>query len=590
MPDLIARGKDGQNWKHPLCSGTIHLGRVPEMCDWAVPWDTSISRCHASLCWGDGHLTVCVAATARNPVVFKKKLFEAGQEFTLPIGERFAIGDTTFTLVASEDVPLPFSAATIGARELEEISFNSDADRIELLSDLPLQIRRSLQGEQIEAAALKTLLRGIREADVTALVRAPYSGEGEGEVVRIQQRIATATDFRPSWRLINEAVRRRRQPVIHVWSAHASAIGPSPFTEPTQYNWAMCVPLPDEPEPLCAAYLTGKLPPAILASNDPAQNKQLLGDAKFAKLVADILGALKDVSHLKQRQLHLNRLLSPPVRAALMQPKAEEALRAREADITVLFCDLRGSCGIAEQLPDKLDALWARVSSALAIMTGGIVDREGVIGDFQGDAAMGFWGWPEPHDDQTCRAAQAALDIQRDFDRQARPDTTLAGFRVGIGIGHGKAFAGLLGTEDQTKVSIYGPVVNLAARLESLTKLFGVPILIDEATANCLKSRQSGVRMRPLARIRPFGFTRALLVYELLPPVHQNGSLPESVRLDYEAAFSHFESGDWTAADVLLKTLEDDEPSQLLRRYIERHRFSPPKNWATEPVMVMEGK
>ena len=97
-------------------------------------------------------------------------------------------------------------------------------------------------------------------------------------------------------------------------------------------------------------------------------------------------------------------------------------------------------------------------------MTSGIIDRDGVIGDFQGDAAMGFWGWPIPMDDQVDRAARAALDIRQGFARRARRRTPLAGFPCGIGIAHGPAIAGRLGTSDQFKVGRLGPVVNLASR------------------------------------------------------------------------------------------------------------------------------
>ena len=76
------------------------------------------------------------------------------------------------------------------------------------------------------------------------------------------------------------------------------------------------------------------------------------------------------------------------------------------------------------------------------------------------------------------------LAIRRDCLRAAqKPGNPLAGFACGIGIAHGRAIAGRLGTAEQFKVGVFGPVVNLAARLESMTKFFGVPILMDDVCA-----------------------------------------------------------------------------------------------------------
>ncbi|HZY85139.1 MAG TPA: adenylate/guanylate cyclase domain-containing protein, partial [Gemmataceae bacterium] len=124
--------------------------------------------------------------------------------------------------------------------------------------------------------------------------------------------------------------------------------------------------------------------------------------------MADVFGSLRQVSFLQRRQGQLSRFLSRPVLAALVGRDMDEVLRPRQATVTVLFCDLRSSCRIAEEGSQDLPALWDRVSAALALMSGSILDQDGVIGDFQGDAAMGFWGWPLEAADGVERAARAA--------------------------------------------------------------------------------------------------------------------------------------------------------------------------------------
>ena len=112
---------------------------------------------------------------------------------------------------------------------------------------------------------------------------------------------------------------------------------------------------------------------------------------------------------------------------------------------------------------------------------------------------LGFWGWPLPQPDAAERAARTALAIRKQFEQvQGDPTHALANFRVGLGIASGWAVAGRIGTTDQVKITAFGPAVNLAARLESMTKQVNAPILTDEATASTLK--QTDLRVRCLAR------------------------------------------------------------------------------------------
>jgi adenylate cyclase len=249
--------------------------------------------------------------------------------------------------------------------------------------------------------------------------------------------------------------------------------------------------------------------------------------------------------------------------------------------VTVLFCDLRGSCRIAEEGREDLPALWERVSAALALMSGSILDQDGVIGDFQGDAAMGFWGWPLEAADGVERAARAALAIRRRFAAAASsPGHPLSGFACGIGIAHGTAIAGRLGTPDQFKIDVFGPVVNLAARLESMTKRFGACVLLDEECGRCLAlpANAHWARGRRLARVRPYGMSAALTVSELLPPAVE-GPPSERDRLDYEAALGAFVAGRWDDTRKLLARLPRDGAATFLLEHMSRHPAGPPVGW-----------
>ena len=251
--------------------------------------------------------------------------------------------------------------------------------------------------------------------------------------------------------------------------------------------------------------------------------------------------------------------------------------------VTVLFCDLRGFSRTCEQQAGDLLALLMRISKALGVMTESIFNQGGVIADFQGDAAMGFWGWPIAQPDAVRRACVAALCIRKEFESACRQSGhPLAGFQVGIGIATGPAVAGKIGARDQAKVGVFGPVVNLASRLEGMTKMLGAAILIDPPTAQAAGalSQENGCRCRRLAVVTPAGMDTPLTVYELLPPVSDYPILTDEHLKHYEAALDAFGAGQWSQAlECLHRVPTEDTAKDFLEEFILRHRRVPPANW-----------
>ena len=94
----------------------------------------------------------------------------------------------------------------------------------------------------------------------------------------------------------------------------------------------------------------------------------------------------------------------------------------------MLFCDLRGFSRQSERHAGDLLGLLQRVSQALGVMTHHIREQGGVVGDFQGDAAMGFWGWPLAQHDAVLRTCRAALAIRAEFEAAKQPDSPWPAF------------------------------------------------------------------------------------------------------------------------------------------------------------------
>ncbi|MGD9478616.1 CHASE2 domain-containing protein [Shinella sp. G-2] len=159
------------------------------------------------------------------------------------------------------------------------------------------------------------------------------------------------------------------------------------------------------------------------------------------------------------------------------EPEALE-LGGETRHLTVLFSDIRGFTALSEGMdPQTLTGL---INDVLTPLTDALLTREATIDKYIGDAIMAFWNAPldiERHEEKACRAA---LDMARAVER-LNVDRT-APIRVGIGLNSGDACVGNLGSAQRFSYSALGDSVNLASRIEGLTKLYGVTIAVSEST------------------------------------------------------------------------------------------------------------
>jgi adenylate cyclase len=318
----------------------------------------------------------------------------------------------------------------------------------------------------------------------------------------------------------------------------------------------------------------------------------LRAEVKFTELVAALLSSLRQVRLLQRQQAVLGQFFSPAVLSALGNEDAASLLAPCETKVSVLFCDLRGFSAESERSETNLLGLLERVSKALGVMTRHILDQGGVIADFQGNAALGFWGWPIQQPDSILRVCQAALAIRRQFEAAGhQAGAPLAGFRAGIGIATGTAVAGKIGTNDQAKVGAFGPVVNLGSRLEGMTKLLHAAVLMDETTEQLARQQlpRGVARLRRVARVKPYGLDKPLTVTELLPPADDYPELRDEHIAAYEEALGEFQAGRWSEAyELLHKVPPEDAVKDFLTKYMaQRNRVAPP-DW--NGVIVLSDK
>jgi adenylate cyclase len=420
----------------------------------------------------------------------------------------------------------------------------------------------------------------VPSADAAAVVAVEQQPAARRvQILHWDQRRLAAGTFQPSERLIQEAV-RRGESVLHVWNVRGAN---QAFTEAENYDWAFCTPVPGTTCSGWGIYLTGRFVGDTSRSPAPSDPTDLRDDLKFTEIAAATLGSLTELRVLGRRHAGLMQFFSPLVLEALGVDDPDRALAPREAQVSVLFCDLRGFSLTSEHAAGDLFDLLERVSKALGVMTGKILTQGGVVGDFHGDAAMGFWGWPISAADDARQCCLAALAILAEFAAAARRvDPILRDFQVGIGIATGRAVAGKIGTADQVKVTVFGPVVNLASRLEGMTKTFRAAILLDEETARVVRESvpREQARVRRVARVRPFGMDSAVDVSELLPSLAENSQLTDAAIADYESALDAFQAGRWSDAfDLLHRVPATDRVKDFLTVYIAQHNRIPPRDW-----------
>jgi len=615
MPDLIAQGPEpSQRWRRKLAAGAaVVIGRSTGA--WSIPWDERISRRHVEATLREGRLQVKVLPDARNPVFFRG---HKADQFDLRPGDHFVIGQTTLTLAderaqVGQHHPQPAGERTFTVQELRGRPFRHADQRIDVLARLPDIISGSASEQEMLVRLVNLLLSGIDRASAAAVVQVGSKFQVQSSkleespptfnlepgtlnsisILHWDRRTLAGNEFRPSERLIRQAV-QSGESTVYVWSGNQPRAD-GEFTVSEGIDWALCVPLAGRASAGWALYVTGSFAGDLAGEAMPGQHQPdaeaVRDDVKFAELTAATMSALRESHQLARRQASLSQFFSPVVLEALAQESAaqrdaDEVLAPREADVTVLFCDLRGFTEHSERAAGDLAELLARVSKALGVMTRYILEEGGVIGDFHGDAAMGFWGWPLAQPDAVERACRAAMGIRAAFSAP-----TMSGFRVGIGIASGRAFAGKIGSTDQVKVTVFGPVVNLASRLETMTKQLRASILIDPPTAAVLRSSvpASIARVRKLAKVRPVGLAAPLEVSELVPPLDANSELSDAHIEAYESALAAFQQGDWNEALRRLHLVPpDDQAKDFLTVFIAHHGRTPPPGW--DGSIPLDGK
>jgi adenylate cyclase len=251
-------------------------------------------------------------------------------------------------------------------------------------------------------------------------------------------------------------------------------------------------------------------------------------------------------------------------------------MEPKSAELTILFSDVRGFTGISESLePDELREY---INEYLTGMSMIIRSRyRGTLDKYIGDAIMAFWGAPVADAGHARNGVLAALEMQK----QCAPlnERLVArgwpALEIGVGVNSGTVRVGDMGSRIRRAYTAMGDAVNVASRLEGRTKIYGVGILVGEAT----RSRVKDVVFREIDRVKVKGKDEAITIYE---PLGLEGE-GEELQL-WEQALRAYRARQWDEAAMKLADLQRMAPgSALYATYVTRvekmRREPPPADW-----------
>src|SRR5271165_2309460 len=249
--------------------------------------------------------------------------------------------------------------------------------------------------------------------------------------------------------------------------------------------------------------------------------------------------------------------MAPEVIAQVLDRPELLRLGGEEKRLTAMFADIRGFTSLSEGLTPT--ALVDLLNEYLSEMTEIIFSHQGTLDKYIGDAIMAFWGAPletADHAERACRAAlgmSAAMErLQDRWEKQGRPRID-----IGIGINTGPMLVGNMGSARRFNYTIMGDDVNLASRLEGVTKTFGTRLIINQTTWEEVRTKMV---TRELDLIRVKGKKKPVAIYQVLAPVEDRMHYADLVDR-FEEALACYRGGNWRAARELFQALHADYPN-----------------------------
>lgn len=285
-----------------------------------------------------------------------------------------------------------------------------------------------------------------------------------------------------------------------------------------------------------------------------------------------LIGYFKETRAKSQILGVFGQYVPPHVVAEIARHPEQLNLEGEARRLTVFFCDLQNFSGVAEQMnPKQLTLL---LNEYFDEMTEVLFRHGATIDKYIGDSIMAFWGAPLSQPDHARRAIRASFEMHAGIERLAQEFTRRGwpGPTMGIGINTGIMNVGNMGSRYRISYTVVGDSVNLASRLESLTRVYHVPTIVSEYT--CEECDDIAFRTLDVVQVR--GKHNRTRIHQ---PLCEKVDLSEDRKarlVEHERAMEHLFAEEWSEAGRIFQHLHDADPADplypvLLRRTAERN-------------------
>ncbi len=311
----------------------------------------------------------------------------------------------------------------------------------------------------------------------------------------------------------------------------------------------------------------------------------------------------REAAEKKQVRGAFAQYLSPALVEQLADDPEKLQLGGETKEMTFLFCDVRGFTAISETFKSNPHGLTILINRLLTPLTNVILSRNGTIDKYMGDCIMAFWNAPlddERHAVNACESALKMFEALDVLNEERRLEAEEEGvefmpLNVGAGLNTGECVVGNMGSDQRFDYSVLGDPVNLAARLESQSKNYGVKIVIGPQTAEAAKD---GFALLLLDLIQVKGQSVGVDIFALFGDA-EYAARPEfiTIKEKHDAMITAYRTQHWDDAEDLLAecrklTADEFDLKILYDLYHERIEYyqevPPPVGW--DGVYIAETK